>query len=230
MASKELTCLLTGFDAFGTHKVNPTEVIVSAFPDIIDGRKQIEIRKVNLPTAGLSGWKLLKKQLNETLATSSGPVMVLMTGLAANRTSMSLERFAINVKDYRIADNSGRQPLDKPIVIGGHDLLRTSLDLTSLNKELTATGYPFDISNHAGTFVCNELYYQALAFAADEKRIGPLLFVHIPESSKFTGAASESKVKEVAARARLAKTKIQQTKLMSAALQELLVTVASKVN
>lgn len=203
MASKQLTCLLTGFDAFGEHKVNPTEVIVRAFPDSIDNADQIQIRKVILPTAGRNGWSTLKTELQSTLREAPGKVLILMTGLAAKSTAMSLERFAMNFKDYRIADNSGDQPIDEPVIPDADDLLRTNADLAALQKQMSARGHSVEISNHAGTFVCNDLYYRALHFAAEEKRIATTLFVHLPD---------------------------RQSELMASALEHLLRIVASKVN
>ena len=192
MASKSLNCLLTGFDAFGEHRANPTQSLVEAFPDILKTRpvagygasREVHISKLVLPTAGKRGWTKLKRALDE-LAATPGPALVIMNGLAARREALSLERFAMNLKDYRIADNDGHKPEDSPIDKKAPDLLRTELDLPIIKAALSRAGFPCEISNHAGTFICNELYFRALHFRDAHKAIKTVLFVHWPEPADF---------------------------------------------
>src|SRR5208283_3434797 len=121
--SKPATILLTGFDAFAGDKYNPSQLVVESFPDVLKSKARgrtkeataIHIRKQVLPTAGASGWKILKEALDRTVEQCAGPVMVLMLGVAAKRKTLNLERFAMNLRDYRLADNNGEQPLDEAI-------------------------------------------------------------------------------------------------------------------
>ena len=102
MSAKAITCLLTGFDAFGKNMVNPTELLVEAFPDLLITKpsgtskrvKEIHIEKRILPTAGIKCWKALKAALDHTVKNSPGPLFVVMTGLANKREWLNLERFA----------------------------------------------------------------------------------------------------------------------------------------
>jgi pyroglutamyl-peptidase len=199
--TKAITLLLTGFDAFAGEKYNPSQLVVESFPDILKskpreqslGVKEIYVHKLVLPTAGPKGWKVLKKALDDTVAQAEGPVIVLMLGLAAMRENMSLERFAMNYRDYRAADNSGERRLDETIDPRAPQLLRTNLDLPHLKYMTVKAGFPCDISNHAGTFVCNELYFRALNYKRGANEIRSVLFMHLPREKVFAKTAKKVK-------------------------------------
>lgn len=237
MPTKAITCLLTGFDAFGANKVNPTELIVKAFPDLLTTKpsgslrhaKEIHIEKLILPSAGVRGWKALRAALDHTVKNSPGPLCVVMTGLAQKRERLNLERFAINIKDYGIADNSGHQPLDKPINKTAPDLLRTTINLATLNSAINKTGYPSVISNHAGTFICNELYFQALNYALNQPKIKSVIFVHVPTEKQFAHSAAKSKKKSIASAAQKANTSKKQIALLGQAMAEIVATACKLI-
>ncbi len=235
MASKPLTCLLTGFDAFGEHLSNPSQTLVNTFPDMVKvqpgGRLQTErvihIRKLILPTEGVAGWKKLQKNLND-LTSENEKAIVIMTGFASKREYLSVERFALNCRDYRIADNSGAQPLDKPIDKNADDLLRTKIDLIAMNKTLTAAGYAFEISNHAGTFVCNELYFRALNYAAINRQLKAVLFIHLPEPAAFVESLKKSRKKTLSVQAKKATTAAKQMVMLTDAVVAVISCMAGK--
>jgi pyroglutamyl-peptidase len=204
-AEKPITLLLTGFDAFAGDQYNPSQLVVESFPDILkskargphskDSAKEIHIRKQVLPTSGAKGWKILKKALDATLQQAEGPVIVLMLGLAAVRQTISLERFAMNFRDYRAPDNNGERRLEETIEAKAPQLLRTNLDLPHLQQLTSAAGFPCDISNHAGTFICNELYFRALNYRREFSEIGTVLFMHLPPEKVFAKTAKKAKTK-----------------------------------
>ena len=95
---------------------------------------------------------------------------------------MSLERIAINVQDARIADNTGAQPIDLPVSPGGPAAYFSTLPIKAMMRALTDTGLAAEVSQTAGTFVCNHVFY-ALMHALDKqqgsrKTIGG--FIHVP--------------------------------------------------
>lgn len=58
----------------------------------------------------------------------------------------------------------------------GERVLKTTLDLNRLVENLTTT----EISNDAGSFVCNDLYYSILDYIYQRQLSIHCLFVHIP--------------------------------------------------
>jgi pyroglutamyl-peptidase len=87
------------------------------------------------------------------------PDIVLALGQAEGRCDLSLERVAINVQDARIPDNAGQQPIDVPVIKGGPAAYFSTLPIKSLVAGLKAAGFPASVSQTAGTFVCNQVFY-----------------------------------------------------------------------
>ena len=150
------TVLLTGFDAFGGDAVNPSWLAVQALHDVVvaEGLAGHRIVAAQLPTTFADSGPLLLKLLRQ-----HKPVLVLCVGLAGGRSALSLERIAINVNDARIADNAGVQPVDVPVVHAGPPAYFSSLPIKSILQSLTASGVAAEVSQTAGTFVCNHVFY-----------------------------------------------------------------------
>ena len=93
---------------------------------------------------------------------------------------MTPERVAINCMDARIADNTGFQPDEQPVIAGAPAAYFSTLPVKALTAAIREAGIPSEVSNSAGTFVCNALYYRVLHFAAQEQpRLGAC-FLHVP--------------------------------------------------
>ena len=87
------------------------------------------------------------------------PGIVLALGQAEGRCDFSIERVAINVQDARIPDNAGAQPIDVPVIAGGPAAYFSTLPIKSLVAGLKSAGFPASVSQTAGTFVCNQVFY-----------------------------------------------------------------------
>jgi pyroglutamyl-peptidase len=236
--NKHLTCLITGFDAFGGDAVNPTAELVAALPDRLYynrnssnklSKNRLRLRRQLLPTAGRSGWNTLKQAIDDTMAQTNGPVVILMNGLAASRDRLSLERFALNVRDYGIADNEGALVSDSFVDPAEPDLLRTCLPLPPVVKAVNDCGYPCVISNHAGTFICNELYFKALTYCRHKSRVKAVLFMHVPKLDTFAATCSASSIKTIARRGQAAADNdVKQIRLLKDAAIAVLKAVVSE--
>jgi pyroglutamyl-peptidase len=144
--------LVTGFDPFGGSHVNPSWQAVHAMNGrVIAGRQVVG---VELPTVFDHSLQRLAALLEE-----HRPELVVCTGQAAGRTSISLERVAINVNDARIPDNAGAKPIDTPVVAGAPAAYFTSLPIKAMLQELLQAGINAEVSQTAGTFVCNHIFY-----------------------------------------------------------------------
>lgn len=165
------TVLLTGFDPFGGDTVNPSwEAVSRLHGEIIAGRRVVAAQ---LPTTFDGAPGTLRAALRKHT-----PELVLCVGQAGGRTALSLERVAINVNDARIPDNTGAQPIDTPVVKRGPAAYFTTLPIKAMHADLRAAGIPAEISQTAGTFVCNQVFYVLMhALVGTRVRGG---FVHIP--------------------------------------------------
>jgi pyroglutamyl-peptidase len=167
-----MSLLITGFEPFAGETINPSWQVAQA----LHGRKFGEhlVHAHCLPTAFGDSLQRL-----ETLIASHQPKLVLCIGQAAGRNSISLERIAINIDDARIADNLGAQPIDAPVIVGAPAAYFSTLPIKAIMRDLHSAGIPAEISNTAGTFVCNHVFYGLMhhLVATSNIKAG---FIHIP--------------------------------------------------
>lgn len=112
------------------------------------------------------------------------PDAVLSLGLAGGRYKMTPERIAINVKDGE-PDNNGHTPVDEVIQSQGEDGYLSTLPIRAMVDRLIAEGLPAEISNTAGTYLCNNVMYEALHYGATQRPAMKAGFLHIPASHEL---------------------------------------------
>jgi pyroglutamyl-peptidase len=100
------------------------------------------------------------------------PEAILLLGLAPGRRRIALETLAINV-DY--CEEGSERRRSRRIRKRGPLALRTRLPIERLQRRLRRAGIPVTISHHAGTFICNHVFYAALS----DTRV-PCGFIHVP--------------------------------------------------
>jgi pyroglutamyl-peptidase len=170
------TVLLTGFEAFGGHSVNASWLAAQA----LHGRQIAGHRVVaaRLPTV----FDLSLRDLQELL-TAHTPALVLCVGLASGRKALSLERVAININDASLADNHGAQPVDTPVVPQGPTAYFSTLPLKAMLQALRRHNLPAELSQTAGTFVCNHVFYGLMHALARQAALKSTRggFVHVPD-------------------------------------------------
>ena len=164
--------MITGFDAFGGEMINPALEIVNLLPNNLLGHS---IVKVVLPTAFYHSKAVLAAAVSQ-----EKPDVVLSIGQAGGTTSIRVERVAINQDDARIPDNEGQQPIDCVIEETGEAAYFSTLPIKRMVSDLQRKGIPAQVSNSAGTFVCNHVMYQALYLAKQEYPQMLAGFVHVP--------------------------------------------------
>ncbi len=197
LPSKQKRVLVAGFDAFDKLDANPSQTIVETLGTSIKlpGRKdEVLLDTLVLPTCCSKAWGKLKRKMD---ANKNEYSAVILTGVAAKREKISLERFALNIRDYRIKDNGGHQYLDELIEEDAPDALKTSFPLAAMSKALLKSGVVCEVSNHAGTFICNEVYYKALFYQEKLKQPAQVLFVHLPLPKMYAKQYKAQKTKRL---------------------------------
>jgi pyroglutamyl-peptidase len=175
MPETAVNVLVTGFEPFERDPVNPSwEVAKALNGSMYDGATA---HAVQLPCA----FGRAIDRLDEALVQWQ-PQLVLVLGLAGGRSEVSLERVAINRDDARIADNAGQQPIDTPVVDGAPAAYFSTLPIKAIVRELCAAGLPSAVSNTAGTFVCNHVFYALMHRLASEPAWSHTRggFIHLP--------------------------------------------------
>ena len=164
--------LLTAFDPFGGESVNPAQQAVERVENVIGSH---EIHKLIVPTVFGRAAQLVCDNMDELR-----PDAVICVGQAGGRRSVTPERVAINIMDASIKDNAGSQPEDVAVAVDGPAAYFSTLPIKTMVKAIRDAGLPADISNSAGTFVCNSLLYSVLHHAAVHMPETRAVFVHVP--------------------------------------------------
>ena len=162
--------LITGFDPFGGERINPSWEAVKDLPDRIG---DLQITKVEIPTVfGLAAEKVL------AAASELAPDVVLCIGQAGGRGAVTPEVIGINLREARIPDNSGNQPVNTPVIPGGPAAYFATVPVREMIKAIRSEDIPAALSYSAGAFVCNDVLYTLLhRFHGTGTRVG---FIHVP--------------------------------------------------
>ena len=169
------TLLLTGFEPFGGDHFNPSGSIALA----MDGHRipgGPVIRSLTLPVSGPPAWQKLSRTIRRIK-----PIWIIATGVSG-RTEISLESTAWNEDDYRIPDNTGRQPQAVPILSRSPATLVSGLGAAALLEVQASSKIPLFPSMNPGRYVCNHLYYRLLHLTRRPSHCanGRSLFLHLP--------------------------------------------------
>ncbi|WP_431275508.1 pyroglutamyl-peptidase I [Variovorax ureilyticus] len=181
--------LVTGFEPFERDTVNPSWEVARALDGwVCEGA---EAQAVQLPCAFGRAIEVLDGALAECR-----PTLVVALGLAGTRLEITPERVAINVDDARIADNAGGQPIDQPVIAGAPAAYFSTLPIKAIVRDMRAAGVPASVSNTAGTFVCNHVFFALMHRLATRPELASARggFVHLPclpeQAARLAGVPS----------------------------------------
>ncbi|WP_166429866.1 pyroglutamyl-peptidase I [Nesterenkonia sphaerica] len=176
--------LVSAFEPFGGAQRNPSHDVVQELTRRAE-RGQLSAQQehagvvvvpVLLPVEFSTAGQLLTRAISE-----HRPALVISVGLAAGTDTIRLERVGLNLRDARIPDNAGAQPVDEPITAEGESALFSTLRLKAAGERIAAADIPVSLSLSAGSYVCNDLLYTVLHHLgrqAPQTRAG---FVHVPD-------------------------------------------------
>ena len=164
--------LLTGFQSYGERAINPAEEIVKRLDGETIGGERVEGRVLPVDYAKLG------PSIRDAIAETT-PSAVICLGLWPGAPMIRLERVAVNVADFEIADNVGAIVKD-PIEPEGDAAYLSTLPLDAIQDRILGAGIPCQLSGTAGAFLCNALMYHALRASAAQSTPTPCGFIHIP--------------------------------------------------
>jgi pyroglutamyl-peptidase len=170
--------LITGFDPFNQQVINPTQLIIERLPKNF---KNITIIPVLLPTIRFVSTEKLIHSIEKC-----NPDVVLMLGQAGGIDGFHIERVAINIDDFRIKDNNQNQPIDEPIHVEGEAAYFTTLPIKKMAHALQQADFKATLSNSAGTFVCNHVFYGCAHYIKSTKSSTLYGFIHVPFETSQT--------------------------------------------
>jgi pyroglutamyl-peptidase len=165
--------LLTGFEPFGEDTVNPSWLAARRAGDLL-AAEGIAVNALELQCVFGESASALTDAIDRL-----NPDIVVCVGLAGGRGRISIERVAINCDDARIPDNKGQRPIDEEVIPGGPAAYFSSLPIQAALRDLQIAGIRGEVSQSAGTYVCNHLFYALMHSLASKPGIRGG-FVHVP--------------------------------------------------
>lgn len=172
MSSEKI--LVTGFGPFQGIENNPTSHIAKT----LDGNKfhgivvKSAILEVDLEKSA--------EQLRDLLSSGEYIARVHFGVNPSETQKVEVERVAINVCDFLIPDTGGRVLRDRPIIEEGATAFFSTLPVRDIIEALAGKGIKVDISNSAGTYICNYIMYLSLYLSSSSGKHCPSGFVHVP--------------------------------------------------
>ncbi len=160
--------LITAFEPFDGKTENASFLVLRDLPERIGG---YEVRKTVLPVVFGKAADLVK---------TNGYDFVFLLG-EAGRDRVTPETTARNLRSARIPDNEGNKPEHEIIMEGGPEQYRTPIQVQSIVAQMKDEGYLVELSDDAGTFVCNDTFYLVGTGNAI-----PVEFIHVPVTKPDT--------------------------------------------
>lgn len=149
--------LVTGFEPFGGHEANPSQLVAEALDGVV------------LPVSYDRAAAELRRAIEER-----EPELVVCFGLAADRTAVTIERYAHNFDEASTTDNDGSAGSGSAIDADGPLALASTLPVDDIVAALRAEEIPAEVSRDAGGYLCNHVMYSLLRGGAEGG------FVHLP--------------------------------------------------
>jgi len=165
--------LITGFGPFGDHLLNPSQKLVHEIHPSTD--EKLILDRLILPVDHVSAPQLLLQHLHHFQ-----PDGVISFGLAAGRAKISLERLAVNLKDFRHADNQGVKISNESVTENGPAAYFSTLPLLCIFDTLKQSNIPVELSLSAGAFLCNQIFYTLMHEIAMHQLPIRAGFIHLP--------------------------------------------------
>lgn len=153
--------LVTAFEPFGANDTNISQKVLDAI--------QADVAKLLLPVSFRRAPEVLYEAIEHFQ-----PDVIISMGQAAEGDKIRLERLAINMMDSAKGDNDGYIPDEEIICPEAPLALKTALPVKQLCADCINAGLPTMVSNSAGLYVCNRIYFEVLRHTTNS------LFVHIP--------------------------------------------------
>ena len=162
--------LITGFDPFGGETINPSWEAVRLLPERIGN---CSLTKLEIPTE-------FHRAAEAVLAAAEElqPDAILCVGQAGGRSGITPEVVGINLREARIPDNAGAQPVNEPVVTAGPAAYFATLPVREMVEALRGAGIPASLSYSAGAFVCNDVLYSVLHRYCGTRTLAG--FIHVP--------------------------------------------------
>lgn len=172
-----MSILVTGFQP-GRHPLNASCELVKSLGRVLKHKVELPDERVDFALLPNDTWHLPHALLSRL--SQGRPDTVLLTGQAPERRRITLERFAINWRDFLVPDGAQNMVRGSRVVPEGPLALQCQgVDLDEIVQKLNQQGTPAEISNYAGNSLCNQALYLTLYYAKVHRMPLRVIFMHL---------------------------------------------------
>lgn len=161
--------LITCFEPFGGEETNSSMTVTAK----VSSPENWEMKRLILPVVFSEAFMKVMEE-----AGRFRPDVILLTGQAGSRSYVSVEAMARNIRNASIPDNSGYMPVNEKIAVNGQEAWATDVDAEAVVDEIRKKGVSARLSTDAGSFVCNDVYYNVLRYLRSTG--AAIIFIHLP--------------------------------------------------
>ena len=117
-----------------------------------------------------------------------------------NSFDTSVKQLINKLKNYELIISFGQTPLDKDTikieVIGKKekDLYKTDFNYSKIKEDIEKIGFKVEISEDAGNFLCNNLYFNGLKYIKENNINCKMIFIHIPKIENISNIELLAKI------------------------------------
>ena len=177
-----MRCLVTGFEPIFGIKRTPSGELAKLWSSGSLSVPDVDVKSIILPQ--LFG---VAAQRTCTEILSYRPHLVIMFGATQHNDPIRLERFAINIKNTTMGDNSRIPIRSAKISTDGPSAYEASWSCRDIVDALGPLGINAIESFHAGTHVCNDQLYLVMKWLSENDIGHPVGagFVHVSFPDEF---------------------------------------------
>ena len=117
-----------------------------------------------------------------------------------NSFDTSVKQLINKLKNYELIISFGQAPLDtdtiKIEVIGkkDKDLYKTDFNYSKIKEDIEKIGFKVEISEDAGNFLCNNLYFNGMKYIKENNINCKMIFIHIPKIENISNIELLAKI------------------------------------
>ena len=184
MSAARLRVAVAGFGPFPGVPKNPSGEIVRA----IAMMQRFRTANIALDTAIFqTSYGAATEELEKLIAKK--PAAIVLFGVAGGAKHIRIETIARNRASILHPDHARFTPAVRKLVSDGADQLAVRGPAMRLRAAIRATGAKAELSTDAGSYLCNAVFYQALAATAATNPAPLTFFIHVPMDGTRTFTA-----------------------------------------
>ncbi len=166
--------VVTGFNPFGSFHVNSSEVLVRMLETSEVSKTETIVTAVLKTEFDSAGDEISR------LVRTIQPDAVFCTGMSDHDHCLRFEQVARNWNSCPDPDNAGNLRTGEPVIKNGPTCYRATLPYHAFRAALEREGIHSLLSEDAGGYVCNHVFYRACHEISQRQLKTRCGFVHLP--------------------------------------------------